>query len=75
MSKPKNTVHESRSPKTSNLLRKRSQDYDPNEALRLFLWGPETTQLLTTKEESEVMVQIQVIPLFSIEGTFIDIHD
>lgn len=59
VSKPKNTVHVSLSPKTSDLLRKRSQDYDPNEALRLFLWGPETTQLLTAKEESEVMVQIQ----------------
>ena len=31
-----------------------------NDPLRLFLWGPETKQLLTVKEEKDLFVQIQV---------------
>ncbi|XP_010907040.2 RNA polymerase sigma factor sigF, chloroplastic [Elaeis guineensis] len=30
-----------------------------NDPLRLFLWGPETKQLLTVKEEKDLFVQIQ----------------
>ncbi|MBA0800727.1 hypothetical protein Gohar_011145 [Gossypium harknessii] len=36
-----------------------SGSYDPNDPLRLFLRGPETTQLLTAKEESELIVKVQ----------------
>ncbi|XP_051130272.1 RNA polymerase sigma factor sigF, chloroplastic [Andrographis paniculata] len=40
-------------------LRKSSEEFDPNDPLRLFLSGPETTQLLTAKEESELIAKIQ----------------
>lgn len=43
-----------------NKRRKLKEDFDPDDALRLFLWGPETRQLLTPKEESELIVRIQV---------------
>lgn len=42
-----------------NKRRKLKEDFDPDDALRLFLWGPETRQLLTPKEESELIVRIQ----------------
>lgn len=36
-----------------------NKDFDPNDPLRLFLWGPETRQLLTAEEEYDLSVQIQ----------------
>ncbi|MCD9645092.1 hypothetical protein HAX54_033768 [Datura stramonium] len=42
-------------------VRRRVNDsIDLNDPLRMFLWGPETTQLLTVKEESELIVKIQI---------------
>lgn len=46
--------------------KKISERFDQNDPLRLFLWGPETKQLLTLEEESQLIVQLQVsllIPL------------
>ena len=43
-----------------DVRRKLSASFDPNVPLRLFLWGPETKQLLTAKEESELIIQVQV---------------
>lgn len=40
--------------------RKFDEGFDPNDPLRLFLWGPETTQLLTAKEEAALIMKIQV---------------
>ncbi|XXG40584.1 hypothetical protein AAC387_Pa01g1265 [Persea americana] len=36
-----------------------SKNFDPSDPLRLFLWGPETKQLLTAKEEFDLSVKIQ----------------
>ncbi|KAK9290197.1 hypothetical protein L1049_008363 [Liquidambar formosana] len=52
-------VPETYSSRRANLKRKLSEGFDPNDPLRLFLWGPETKQLLTVKEESELIIQIQ----------------
>lgn len=57
---PKVTVHESHGSRRAEVQRKINEGYDPNDPLRLFLWGPETRKLLTAKEESELIVQIQV---------------
>ncbi|XP_059646852.1 RNA polymerase sigma factor sigF, chloroplastic [Cornus florida] len=57
--KPKVRVHETSNSGKADLKRKMSEAFDPNDPLRLFLWGPETKQLLTAKEESELIVQIQ----------------
>ena len=43
-----------------DVKRKINEGFDPNDPLRLFLWGPETKQLLTFKEESELIAQVQV---------------
>ena len=40
--------------------RKISRSVDNNDALRFFLWGPETRQLLTVKEEKDLFKKIQV---------------
>ncbi|KAK2974735.1 hypothetical protein RJ640_007162 [Escallonia rubra] len=45
--------------KGADLPRKMSKEYDPNDPLRLFLGLPETRQLLTSKQESGLIVQIQ----------------
>lgn len=42
-----------------DVKRKINEGFDPNDPLRLFLWGPETKQLLTFKEESELIAQVQ----------------
>lgn len=60
VTKPKVMVEEARHPGKADVRRKLNEEYDPNDPLRLFLWGPETKQLLTLKEESELIVQIQV---------------
>ncbi|XP_010684095.2 RNA polymerase sigma factor sigF, chloroplastic [Beta vulgaris subsp. vulgaris] len=39
--------------------RRLSEGYDLNDPLRLFLWGPETKQLLTIQEEKELIKEIQ----------------
>lgn len=53
------TIQETYSPKGKDTRRKGSENYDPNDPLRLFLWGPETKKLLTAQEESELIDQIQ----------------
>ncbi|KAK5804186.1 RNA polymerase sigma factor sigF, chloroplastic-like isoform X1 [Gossypium arboreum] len=52
-------ISETYSSRKTNVRKKASGSYDPNDPLRLFLRGPETTQLLTAKEESELIVQVQ----------------
>ncbi|XP_065856439.1 RNA polymerase sigma factor sigF, chloroplastic [Euphorbia lathyris] len=43
-------------------VQKRTHEaFDPKDPLRLFLWGPETKQLLTAKEEFELIAQVQDI--------------
>ncbi|KAJ4704926.1 RNA polymerase sigma factor [Melia azedarach] len=49
------TVRSTRLP----VKKKLSEGFDPNDPLRLFLWGPETRQLLTAEEESALVAQIQ----------------
>lgn len=65
--KPQVLVHEINSSRNEinssrnvDVKRKISEGYDPNDPLRLFLWGPETKQLLTAEEESELIAQVQV---------------
>lgn len=36
-----------------------TKGFDQNDPLRMFLWGPETKQLLTLEEESQLIAQIQ----------------
>ncbi|KAK9920942.1 hypothetical protein M0R45_029478 [Rubus argutus] len=47
--------HETSSSTSSDVRRKNSEGFNPNDPLRLFLWGPETRQLLTLKEETELI--------------------
>lgn len=65
---PKVTIRETYSSRRTDVRRKLSEGFDPNDPLRLFLWGPETKQLLTAKEESELSNQVQVpfsiLPIF-----------
>ncbi|XVF07873.1 hypothetical protein REPUB_Repub06bG0177100 [Reevesia pubescens] len=56
---PKVTIHETYSSRRTDVRKKLSGSFDPNDPLRLFLWGPETKQLLTAKEESELIIQVQ----------------
>jgi len=42
------------------LEKKLKEGLDGNDALRLFLWSPETKQLLSIEEESQLIAQIQV---------------
>ncbi|KAF5471852.1 hypothetical protein F2P56_008618 [Juglans regia] len=56
---PKSNVHENHSSRNVDVKRKISEGFDPNDPLRLFLWGPETKQLLTFEEESELIAQVQ----------------
>ncbi|CAN7062166.1 hypothetical protein IGI04_016706 [Brassica rapa subsp. trilocularis] len=46
-------------PQKSNAKKKMRQGFDNDDALQLFLWGPETKQLLTAKEEAELITHIQ----------------
>ncbi|KAG5083836.1 hypothetical protein AAZX31_19G168700 [Glycine max] len=41
------------------LEKKLKEGYDPNDPLRLFLSGPESRQLLTREEESQLITQLQ----------------
>lgn len=63
-SKPQVMVSETCRPRKSDTQRKLNEGFNPHDPLRLFLWGPETRQLLTVKEESECIVQIQVFSSF-----------
>ncbi|XP_050228962.1 RNA polymerase sigma factor sigF, chloroplastic [Mercurialis annua] len=40
-------------------VHKKNEGVDPKDPLRFFLWGPETKQLLTAKEETELIAQVQ----------------
>ena len=46
--------------KRVNHPRSKSKASDSDDPLRLFTWVPETKKLLTAKEESELIVHIQV---------------
>lgn len=54
---PKAVVRETSSLRTAD--KDRGVKFDPNDPLRLFLMGPETKQLLTAKEESDLSIRIQ----------------
>lgn len=58
--KPKVKAPEIRHYKRLDVQRKVTGAFDQNDPLRMFLWGPETKQLLTSKEESELILNIQV---------------
>ncbi|CAN6576598.1 unnamed protein product [Malus baccata var. baccata] len=65
VSKSKVLIHETNSPTSSDVRKKINEGLNPNDPLRLFLWGPETKQLLTAKEEAELIAQVQ--DLFKLE--------
>ncbi|KAK6943847.1 RNA polymerase sigma-70 region 4 [Dillenia turbinata] len=55
----KKMVDESFFPKRAIKQKRATERLDLNDPLQLFLSSPETTELLTSKEESELIVQIQ----------------
>lgn len=55
-----NVACEVSKPTSMDINKKTDKGLDQNDPLRLFLWGPETKQLLTVKEEKDLFVQIQV---------------
>lgn len=75
--KPKVEFHETNHHRNPGTHKKFDDGFDPNDPLRLFLRGPETTQLLTATQESELIMKIQVCCtphcLFSRELPFDDI--
>lgn len=60
MPKPKGVVTGCKSSKKLDTKRRLNEGFDPNDPLRMFLWGPETKLLLTFEEESELILKIQV---------------
>ncbi|KAK4730929.1 hypothetical protein R3W88_023917 [Solanum pinnatisectum] len=58
--KPIQQVQETNRSGRPDVRRKVNESIDLNDPLRMFLWGPETKQLLTAKEESELIVKIQI---------------
>lgn len=56
---PNNVACEVSRSMTTDMNKKIGKGLDPNDPLRLFLWGPETKKLLTVKEEKDLFVQIQ----------------
>ncbi|XP_016487689.1 RNA polymerase sigma factor sigF, chloroplastic [Nicotiana tabacum] len=56
---PKHQVQETNRSERPDVRRRVKESIDLNDPLRMFLWGPETKQLLTVKEESELIVKIQ----------------
>lgn len=60
VSKSKVLIHETNSPTSLDVRKKINEGFNPNDPLRLFLWGPETKQLLTAKEEAELIARVQV---------------
>ncbi|XP_048423618.1 RNA polymerase sigma factor sigF, chloroplastic isoform X5 [Pyrus x bretschneideri] len=65
VSKSKVLIHETNSPPSSDVRRKINEGFNQNDPLRLFLWGPETKQLLTAEEEAELIARVQ--DLFKLE--------
>lgn len=59
VSKPQLMGHETYTSRKASAKKKLSEGFDPNDPLRLFLWGPETRTLLTAEEEFELIAQIQ----------------
>ncbi|KAH6762337.1 RNApolymerase sigma-subunit F [Perilla frutescens var. hirtella] len=57
--KPKVEFQETNHHRKPGSHRKLDNGYDPNDPLRLFLRGPETTELLNATEESELIMKIQ----------------
>ncbi|XP_016467962.2 RNA polymerase sigma factor sigF, chloroplastic isoform X1 [Nicotiana tabacum] len=55
----KHQVQETNRSERPDVRRRVNESIDLNDPLRMFLWGPETRQLLTVKEESELIVKIQ----------------
>lgn len=53
-------VHETQISRNVDVKSKIREGFDSNDPLRLFLGSPETKQLLTVKEESELIAQVQV---------------
>lgn len=53
-------VPETHNSKRADVKKKLNEGFDQSDPLRLFLWGPETRQLLTLHEESELILHIQV---------------
>lgn len=58
--KARDVFHEPYNSRRADVQKKINEGFDPKDPLRLFLWGPETKQLLTAKEESELVAQVQV---------------
>ncbi|CAN6807646.1 unnamed protein product [Brassica oleracea] len=57
--KPNSLDSEVYVPQKTNAKKKMKQGFDTDDALQLFLWGPETKQLLTANEEAELITHIQ----------------
>lgn len=57
--KPRDFDFEITSSIDEDISKKIDKGLDSSDPLRLFLWGPETKQLLTIKEEKDLFVQIQ----------------
>ncbi|KAJ9184313.1 hypothetical protein P3X46_004048 [Hevea brasiliensis] len=57
--KAKDMFHEPYNARKADVQKRINEGFDPKDPLRLFLWGPETKQLLTAKEESELIAQVQ----------------
>ncbi|KAJ6425444.1 hypothetical protein OIU84_026090 [Salix udensis] len=64
--KTKDMIFETYNSSGADAQKRLSDGFDPNDPLRLFLWGPETTQLLTASEEFELIAQVQ--DLLDLEG-------
>lgn len=54
-------VHETQISRNVDVKSKIREGFDSNDPLRLFLGSPETKQLLTVKEESELIAQVQAL--------------
>lgn len=57
--KPENAVYEVSGPMIVDLKKKLQKALNTDDPFRLFLWGPETKQLLTVKEEKDLFLNIQ----------------
>lgn len=60
MPKSKVLFHETYTSRGADVRKRLNEGFDPNDPLRLFLGGPETKQLLTFEEESQLVIQVQV---------------
>nr|CAD1843801.1 unnamed protein product [Ananas comosus var. bracteatus] len=56
---PSSIGYEVASLKSIDISKKIDKRLDSNDPLKLFLWRPETKQLLTLKEEKDLIIQIQ----------------